>query len=193
MATINMNKTITALVANHGTWTLTLSDVDGILVGMHVDVTGLNTPSWNQEFQEVTAVDKTNKTITYTHANTTVAQQNVTEGQVHLECEWIDVAYVETLLGYSPTGADLTFLTTCTDAANDWAFLRRQEAGYSDQPGASPGSNVKLGTGLYAMSLYRERGSVDSFSSFEQAPTPGTFGTMGQINKLLRIPRSQIA
>ena len=51
---------------------------------------------------------------------------------------------------------------------------------------------MRLGTGLYAMSLYRERGSVDSFQSFEAAPIAG-FGTMGQINKLLGIPRSQIA
>lgn len=193
MATIQMNKSITNVVAVAGAWTLTLSDVDGILVGMNIDVQGLPTPSWNQLNQEVTAVNTTNLTVSYTHANTTVTSQAVTVGIVHLECNWIDVAYVEVLLGYTPTGGDLTYLTTCTDAANDWAFLRRQEAGYVDQPGAAPGSNVKLGTGLYALALYRERGSVDSFNSFSDTPVSPTFGTMGQINKLLGIPRSAIA
>jgi hypothetical protein len=193
VATINLNKTITALVAVSGTWTLTLSDVDGILVGMRVDVKGLNTPSWNQTYRQVTAVNTTLKTITYVHSNTTVAQQDITEGIVHLDVEWVDVTFVANILGYTPSGGDLTFLEYCVDAANDFGWLRRQEAGYADQPGVAPGGNAQLGTGLYAMSLYRERGSVDSFSSFEQAPTPGTFGTMGQINKLLGIPRSQIA
>jgi hypothetical protein len=44
-----------------------------------------------------------------------------------------------------------------------------------------------------AGSLYRERGSVDSFSSFEAMNIPGTVGSMGQINRLLGVNRSQVA
>jgi hypothetical protein len=56
-----------------------------------------------------------------------------------------------------------------------------------------PGGDVELGTIMYAGSLYRERGSVDSFASFEQMGTPIPYGQNGQINRLLGVNRSQVA
>jgi hypothetical protein len=56
-----------------------------------------------------------------------------------------------------------------------------------------PGGDVKLGTVMFAGSLYRERGSVDSFASFEQMGNPVPFGSSGQINRLLGVNRSQVA
>ena len=50
-----------------------------------------------------------------------------------------------------------------------------------------------FGTIMFAGSLYRERGSVDSFASFEQMGTPVPYGQNGQINRLLGINRSQVA
>jgi hypothetical protein len=46
---------------------------------------------------------------------------------------------------------------------------------------------------MFAGGLYRERGSVDSFASFEQMGTPVPFGSNGQINRLLGVNRSQVA
>lgn len=189
---ISLNKDITNVVATSGVWTLTLSDVDGAQVGMKADVGGMPTAAWNVMGVTITAVNTTLKTVSYSHGNFTVTSQAITTAVFHIETSWCDTAYVEVCLGYQPTGDDATYLDACVDAANDFAFIRRAEAGYDDHPNIAAGSNVRLGTALYAVALYRERGSVDSFQSFQDTPTPGVFGTMGQINKLLGIPRMAI-
>lgn len=189
---MNLNKTLTKVQATSGTWTYTLGDVDGIVVGSRVDIAGCPIAAANVNNDTVDAVNTTLLTITIAHGNTTLAATDTT-GQAHLHCHWVDTAFVEVLLGYQPAGDDATYLEYCVDAANDFAFNRRQEAGYAnDLAEVAPGHNAQLGTGLYAMALYRERGSVDSFQSFQDTPTPGVFGTMGQINKLLGIPRMAI-
>jgi hypothetical protein len=109
-------------------------------------------------------------------------------------CTWIVAADVLAWLGISvATANDTTFVSACTDAANAFAFRRRKEAGYFDSLTTVPGADVKLGTTMLAGALYRERGSVDSFASFEAMNIPGTVGSMGQINRLLGVNRSQVA
>jgi hypothetical protein len=44
-----------------------------------------------------------------------------------------------------------------------------------------------------AASLYRERGSIDSFQSFQDMTTSAPVASMGRINQLLGIKRSQVA
>lgn len=190
---IVLDKTITSVTATSGVFTITLSDVNGILVGSRVDIGGLPTASWNTMFEEVTAVDATNKTISYTHGNFTIAPTDVW-GQCHLETTWIAVTDVETWLGFDATGADQTFLETCVDAANDRCWAYRARAGYQDHPSVSPGSDVKLGTIMYAASLFRQRGAIDSFSSFDTqqiGQVPGQ--SLGQILALLGCKRPQVA
>jgi hypothetical protein len=46
---------------------------------------------------------------------------------------------------------------------------------------------------MLAASYYRERGSVDSFASFQDMAITAPTGTMGQIMRLLGIRRSQVA
>jgi hypothetical protein len=109
-------------------------------------------------------------------------------------CTWIVAADVIEWLGIaSATANDTAFITSCVSAANAYAYRRRREAGYFDSLTTVPGSDVKLGTVMFAGGLYRERGSVDSFASFEQMGTPIPFGSNGQINRLLGVNRSQIA
>lgn len=109
-------------------------------------------------------------------------------------CTWAVAADVVEWLGISSaTANDTAFITTAVNAANQYAYRRRREAGYFDSLTTVPGSDVKLGTVMYAGTLYRERGSVDSFASFEQMGTPIPFGSQAQINKLLGINRSQVA
>ena len=93
----------------------------------------------------------------------------------------------------SATANDTAFITTAVNAANAYAYRRRREAGYYDSLSTVPSADVKLGTIMFAGSLYRERGSVDSFASFEQMGTPVAFGSNGQINRLLGVNRSQVA
>jgi hypothetical protein len=109
-------------------------------------------------------------------------------------CTWIVDADVVAWLGIaSATSNDTAFITSCVSAANAYAYRRRREAGYFDSLTTVPGGDVKLGTVMFAGSLYRERGSVDSFASFEQMGTPVAFGSNGQINRLLGVNRSQVA
>ena len=109
-------------------------------------------------------------------------------------CTWITSQNVLDVLGISPASAnDTTFVATCTGAANAWAFRKRVEAGYHDSLSTSPSSAATLGTTFYAMSLYRQRGSVDSFASFESMGQTAPTASMGEIMRLLGINRSQVA
>jgi hypothetical protein len=109
-------------------------------------------------------------------------------------CTWVQSSDVLSWLGIAvSTANDTLFVGACTDAANAFAFRRRKEAGYFDSLTTVPGADVKLGTTMLAGSLFRERGSVDSFASFEAMNIPGTVGSMGQINRLLGVNRSQVA
>ena len=190
---ISIDKTVTNIAATSGVFTLTLSDVNGILVGSIVDIGGLPTAAWNTTNETVTAVNTTAKTIQYTHGSFTITSQAVW-GQVHLETTWAAVGDVENFLGFTATGDELTFLERCTDAANDRCWYYRARAGYQDHPNVAPGSDVKLAVILYAASAYRERGSVDSFASFDSmvvgaAPN----ATLGRILQLLGCKRPQVA
>lgn len=109
-------------------------------------------------------------------------------------CTWVDAASVIAWLGIAAaTANDTAFITSATAAANQFAYRRRRESGYFDSLTTSPGSDVSLGTTMYAASLYRERGAVDSFASFDSMGSPTPFGSMGQIMRLLGVNRSQVA
>ena len=109
-------------------------------------------------------------------------------------CTWIVAADVLSWLGIAvATANDTAFVGACTDAANAFAFRRRKESNYYDSLSVAPGADVKLATTMLAGSLFRERGSVDSFASFEAMNIPGTVGSMGQINRLLGVNRSVVA
>lgn len=189
---VALNKRIVKVSATAGVWTYTCTDVDGVVVGARVDIGGFATNQWNVTNETVDAVNTDLLTVTVSHGNATVAQ-TTTPGQLHIHCHWIDEAFVETQLGYTPEGSDADYLTQCVEAANDWAFLRRAKAGWDDLPTIAPGHNAKLGTAQYAMALYRAKGSVDQFSTFADTPLVGMTGTMGDIKKLLEIDRAGVA
>lgn len=111
-----------------------------------------------------------------------------------ISCTWITSSNVTEFLGIAAaTANDTAFIATCVAAANAFAFRRRVEAGYTDSATTSPSGDVTLGATLYAAALYRERGSIDSFQTYETM-TPGIGGmNMGRIHQLLGINRSQVA
>ena len=108
--------------------------------------------------------------------------------------QWCTNAMVLEFLGIDvATANDTAFITTCVAAANSYIFRKRREAGYTDSQSVVPDASVKLGTILYASTLYRERGSADSFASFDsmsQIPIPST---MGRIMALIGCGRPQVA
>ena len=109
-------------------------------------------------------------------------------------CTWASDQDVLDWLGIDPaTPNDEAFVTTATNAANAFAYRRRRESGYFDSLTTVPGPDVLLGTIMYGAILYRERGSVDSYASFDQMGGAVPFGSHGQINKLLGVNRAQVA
>jgi hypothetical protein len=105
---------------------------------------------------------------------------------------WITAADVTVALG-AATVIDTAWLDQVVPAADAWAQRKRGEAGYTDDPAIAPSSDVKLGTVLYAVALYRERASADSFASFDElAAGPVVVGAMGQIKRLLGIGRAAV-
>ena len=109
-------------------------------------------------------------------------------------CSWTTVAAVQEFLGISSaTANDTAFLTTCVAAANSWCFRRRVSAGYHDNLTSAPDAAVLLGTTLYAAGCYRERGTTgDSYASFGDMSGPPLM-TLGRVNQLLGVKRSQCA
>ena len=109
-------------------------------------------------------------------------------------CTWIVAGNVTEFLGIATaTANDTAFIATCVAAANQFDYRKRQEAGYSDSLTTSPGGDVTLGTTLYAAGLYRERGSIDSFQSFQDMTVSAPTMTMGRVMQLLGCNRSQVA
>jgi hypothetical protein len=104
---------------------------------------------------------------------------------------WIDLEDIGEYLGIDAEDLD-DYATTSIDAANEFAFRRRQAAGYEDPTDEAPNPAAKLGTILYAGALYRERGSIDSFQSFQDQPITAPIGSMGQILRLLGIGKPAI-
>jgi len=116
-------------------------------------------------------------TVTWTQTCTWVTNQNV--------LDWLGIA--------TASANDTTFVTACTAASNSWGFRKRVEAGYHDSLSTSPTSAATLALTMYAGSLYRQRGSVDSFASFESMGQTAPTASMGEIMRLLGINRSQVA
>jgi len=109
-------------------------------------------------------------------------------------CSWITATDIEDWLGIgTATAADATFLTICASSASQFCWRRRMEAGYFDSLTTVPSQDVKLGTIMYGGALYRQRGSMDSFASFQSMGTAPVMGLNGMIRQLLGIDRPQVA
>lgn len=109
-------------------------------------------------------------------------------------CTWITATDIEDWLGIgTATAGDAAFLTICASAANAFCFRRRVEAGYIDSLTTVPSQDVKLGTIMYGGALYRQRGSIDQFSSFQSMGTAPVVGLSGMVKQLLGIDRPQVA
>lgn len=85
-------------------------------------------------------------------------------------CSWVTGAQLVTYLGVQITNPsdDYTLITQAVSAGNDFAYRRRQEAGYIDSLTTSPGGDATLGTLMYCAALWRSRGSLENtFASFD--------------------------
>jgi hypothetical protein len=109
-------------------------------------------------------------------------------------CTWVTAANIEDWLGIgTATAADAAFLTVCASASSQFAWRRRMEAGYVDSLTTVPSQDVFLGTQMYGGALYRQRGSVDQYASFQNMGVTPVIGLNGMIRQLLGIDRPQVA
>ena len=109
-------------------------------------------------------------------------------------CTWIDDDDIAEWLGIAVATQDETaFLELCAAAANAFCYRRRQEAGYDDPLATVPNQSVKLGTIMYGGAMYRQRGSIDQFASFDAMSTAQVVGLSPIIKQLLGIDRPQVA
>lgn len=199
MAPVNVTRA--ALTAN--VVTLTVDAIGGLRVGYKVNVQGVDTPA-QPHFDGVhtltgvitTVVNGADVyTVTYAKNHNGNIPAYDCAGYARIVCQWIDTPDVEDWLGVPPaTQADEDFLAACIDAANQWAWDRRQSAGYiADLANVAPTESVKLGTVMYAATNYRERATVDSFTSFQDLGGTAQVGSIGQILRLLGCNRPRVA
>jgi hypothetical protein len=141
-----------------------------------------NVPIQNQVLYAKTASDVSRiaatGTVTYTQTCTWITQQNV--------LDWLGISVA--------TAGDQAFVTTCAAASNAFCSRRRAEAGYTgDSLTTVPSQDVYLGTVMYAGMLYKSRGTVDVFSSYQDMGQTPVVGMNGQIKQLLGIDRPACA
>jgi hypothetical protein len=141
-----------------------------------------NVPIQNQVLYAKTASDVSRVaatgTVTYTQTCTWITAQNV--------LDWLGISVA--------SAGDQAFVTTCAAASNAFCSRRRTEAGYTgDSLTTVPSQDVYLGTVMYAGMLYKSRGTVDVFSSYQDMGQTPVVGMNGQIKQLLGIDRPACA
>jgi hypothetical protein len=108
-------------------------------------------------------------------------------------CTWVDGNDVAAWLNIL-YASDSAFLDQCAAAANEFCWRRRQEAGYTDSLTTVPNGSVYMGTVQMGGAIYRQRGSIDQFASFNEfGAVASTVGLSPIIKQLLGVPRPALA
>lgn len=108
---------------------------------------------------------------------------------------WTDPAAVQAALGPSVAFTGDPLADVVCDASNDWCFRRRLEAGYTDDAAdgsPAPSADVGFGATLYAVALWRERQSTDSFASFGDLGPVTMTGSLPRVRQLLGVGRARV-
>jgi hypothetical protein len=173
--------------------TLVLDTVEGLEVneGIRVYLTGNNKIDGTHVISTITVATKT---ITFAAPSIgTVAPFNPANAGLIALVTWATVGDVQTFLGIAvATANDEDFLADCVQASNEFCWRRRRNAGYNDSTAILPNAAVKEAAILYAAGLYRERGSVDSFQSYDAMSMPQPSLSMGRVLQLLGVGRPQV-
>jgi hypothetical protein len=108
---------------------------------------------------------------------------------------WIADADLETYLDIPLTSANAaTLITQSVEAANRFAYRRRQESGYlTDVTDEVPNEAVFLGTLMVAAAYFRQQGSYTALASFDGMGVPPANGISPMVMQLLGINRPQVA
>jgi hypothetical protein len=176
-----------------GVISLTLNTVEGLEAGVCVRIYRTGEARIDGR-HNIATIDTDTNEITLPGGGPNITEFSPVAASLVPLTTWIDDPDVELFLGLDldPETDDAAYLASVVEAANDWAYRRRQSAGYDDSRCVIPSPSAKEGTVLYAGALWRERGSIDSFQSFQDQPITAPIGSMGQIMRLLGIGKPAI-
>lgn len=181
------SKTVTAAVGVAGACTLTLSDVDNLYGGDSITVQGVGT-HFNGT-HTITSIDADALTVGFTADNVTASYSDL-NAWLDVNVSWVTESDIETWLGFEASG---TFLDAQTAACNQWAFRKRQEAGYRDRTAFAPDPAAKEGTVLYGAYLYQARGSSgDAYATYDGMGQFDRPVSMARVMQLLGIGKPQV-
>lgn len=110
-------------------------------------------------------------------------------------CTWITGDQIGVWAGVTiPSADEAAFLDQCAAAANEFCWRRRQECGYlGDTLTTPPNGSCELAAIMYGGALWRQRGSIDQFGSFNEMGTAPVVGLSPIIKQLLGLGRPQVA
>jgi hypothetical protein len=184
---------ITTLSCTDDVVTAVLASASGLVAGEEVTVYNTGYPKLDGH-HVLDTVNLGTNTVTYSVNNQDDITAFTPSNAILIEqVTWVDADDIKEWLGISAaTANDTAFIDTCVLATNAYCYRVRMEAGYHDNPTVAPNGSAKLGTTMYGATLYRERGSVDSFASFDQLGTAQPFGSMSRIKQLLGVGRPQV-
>jgi hypothetical protein len=108
---------------------------------------------------------------------------------------WTTSALVLSALGIDvATANDTAYIAKCVSASNFWCWNKRRESNYTDSPSTVPNASVELAATLYAMQLYRERGtSGDAYAGFDGMGNLPMPVNLSRIMQLLGCSRATVA
>lgn len=183
------NVTTAALVGN--VVTLGLTTVGSLVAGWPIRVEGLGVDFDGNH--TISTVNATTSTITYPKNHANIAQASVA-GILHLRVTWADATDAITFLGIAPVETvDVDWLDFSVEAANTWCWDRREAAGYVDIPTVAANQRVKLGTVLKIGELYRSRGQLDGYASFQNLEGIAPIQSNAELLRMLGLNRPAIA
>lgn len=108
---------------------------------------------------------------------------------------WTTSALVLSALGIDvATANDTAYIAKCVSASNFWCWNKRRESNYTDSATTVPNASVELAATLYAMQLYRERGtSGDAYAGFDGMGNLPMPVNLSRIMQLLGCSRATVA
>jgi hypothetical protein len=122
----------------------------------------------------------------------TAASGTVTYNPV---CTWVSAQELTNYLNITVASSnDTTLIGQAREAANQFCWRRRMEAGYVDSLTTVPSADVKLGVLAYGAALYRARGSSgDTYATFDGMGAPQVVALPAMVKQLLGIDRPAVA
>jgi hypothetical protein len=143
LSTVTYRIITASVTTNVGSFVL--STVEGLEVGVCIRAYGTGEPRLDRR-HNIATIDTDTKTITFDATGPNITAFNPANASIVPLVTWVKDADVAVFLGYEPEAEtiDETYLADVVEAANDFGYRRRQQAGYIAQSvGVTAGSTKR--------------------------------------------------